>query len=233
MPSLADSLIDVSQIETTTEKLNLNTNTALKPDADLIPVFNSMTRCPLPPISSSPDSLRTFYMGGRIPQHRILPSSVITTGSSGGGSVVTTNTTVVSSSTSTSSGLNLKAQQASITTSILIPNQIFQSTILLAKSFKLLSVTANQVARIQLYGTSIAQFGDSGRLIDSPPPAGTPQDIISDLVLDTPPYAWDYQSRVGSNSDSPQSSVVYITITNVSTASGIITATFMFIPLQS
>lgn len=42
------------------------------------PGFNPMMRCPMPQITSSPDSLRQFYIGGVVPQTRIIPAKSLT-----------------------------------------------------------------------------------------------------------------------------------------------------------
>ena len=40
--------------------------------------FNSFMRCPLPPIwQANPDSIRQFYVSGRVPQNRIFAPSVV------------------------------------------------------------------------------------------------------------------------------------------------------------
>jgi len=42
------------------------------------PGSNPVLRCPLPQITSSPDSLRQFYVGGFIPQTRLIPANSLT-----------------------------------------------------------------------------------------------------------------------------------------------------------
>lgn len=202
-------------------------------DNDLQPRMNPFVRCPIPPVSVSPDSLRQFYLGGKIPQMRLMtPPDTVT---NPGGTVIQT-TTVVSSSTSSSSSstASLTAKQASITSPVLNPNISFPSSMLLAaKSFQLLSISANSPCRIQLYGTAIAQATDSGRGMDLAPPAGVFQNIISDVVLDTAPYTWTYQNRGGANGDSPQKTLLYITITNIDATSDTITVTINYVPMES
>ena len=46
------------------------------PATTLEPGFNVFLRCPLPPVwQASPDSLRTFYQNGKVPQTRIFNPS--------------------------------------------------------------------------------------------------------------------------------------------------------------
>lgn len=37
---------------------------------------NPIMRCPLPPLSTSPDSLRQYYVNGNVPQTRIFQPSL-------------------------------------------------------------------------------------------------------------------------------------------------------------
>lgn len=201
-------------------------------DRDLQPTFNPMIRCPLPPISSTPDSLRQFYTGGVVPQMRILTPPNIVPGSGGTfieSTAVIAPTVVSASSAST----KLSATQKAITTTVLNPNDVFAGSLLLAKSFQLLQITANSACRVQLYGTALAQTLDLSRGLDTAITAGVFQNIISDVVLDTAPFQLPYQNRIGANGDSPQSSSIYISITNLDIASDVITVTISFVPLES
>lgn len=40
------------------------------------PTPNPIIRCPLPPLSSNPDSLRQYYVNGSVPQTRIFQPSL-------------------------------------------------------------------------------------------------------------------------------------------------------------
>jgi hypothetical protein len=208
--------------------------TAFQPpvELELQPRLNTMLRCPIPPVAVTPDSLRQFYQGGVIPQMRVLtpPSAV-----AGSGGTFIQNTTVTTSvaSSSSSSSTKLSATQTSITTATLNPGDQFTGSILLAKSFQLLQVTANSPCRVQLYGTALAQTLDSGRALDAAPNAGVFQNIISDIALDTIPYQWPYQNRSGANGDSPQTTLIYITVTNLDVTSDAITVTIQYVPLES
>jgi hypothetical protein len=201
-------------------------------EQDLQPRFNPMIRCPLPPMQVSPDNLRQFYLGGAVPQMRILAPLIAPQGS-GGTVIEKTSVTSPVTSSSSSSSTSLSAVQRAITTPVLNPGDIFAGSLLLAKSFQLLQVSANSPCRIQLYGTALAQNIDSSRGLDAPPSAGVFQNIISDVALDTSPYQWPYQNRMGANGDSPQTSLIYISITNLDVASDAITVTINFVPLES
>jgi hypothetical protein len=233
MPQLHEAIqADLSGYSPVTE---VNSRTASPPTNELQPGLNAMIRCPLPPIfQASPDSLRQFYVGGQVPQARLLsPASSAVTAPTYG---TTSNTTAVflnptgsgSSTTST-----VTAQQAVIRTPVLNHNGVFTGVISISKGFQLLNLSVGSPCRIQLYGTSTSQSLDRSRAIDTPPPAGTAQNIICDVVLDTTPYQWTFQNRVGANGDSPQKPSVYVTLTNLDVTSDVITLTLSYVPLES
>lgn len=200
---------------------------------NLQPVRSQFVRCPLPAIwSASPDALREMYIGGKIPQTRLFnpPQQVTSSGS------VSETITVAGSSASGGGSSNntlLVSSQVVLKTPSLPPGNKFTGSFVMAKSFQLLSAATNAACRIELYGNSSAQAQDLARAIDTPPPAGTLQNLISDLVLDTLPFQWFYQNRVGANADSPQTSTVYLTATNVGAATTVYTLTFQFVGLES
>jgi hypothetical protein len=84
-----------------------------------------------------------------------------------------------------------------------------------------------------MYGTALAQSADSSRALDISPPAGTGQNIICDIVLDTAPYLWNFQNREGANGDNPVSSTIYLTVTNLDAITDIITLSLSYIPIVS
>jgi hypothetical protein len=212
------------------------------------PGFNHFLRCPLPPIwQSSPDSLRQFYQNGKVPQTRIFNPPLLNGGNTGGSAIgitgsgsnatltktatqlvtdivtQTVNTSVKAAASAAVQTALAQTSQATIQTTALSNGQVFAGTIALAKAFQLLNVSASSPCRIQLYGTALAQAGDAGRGLDVPPPAGSTQNIICDVVLDTSPLQWFFQSRTGANADSPQTNKVYVTITSLAPITGPIT----------
>jgi hypothetical protein len=191
-----------------------------------------MIRCPLPPIAANPDSLRQFYRGGQTPQMRLLPPPALTTGT-GGGTVIQNTTVVTSSSSSSSSSSAIVAVPTSITTAVLNPGQQFAGALTLSRSFQLLALTSNVAARVRLYGTASAQTQDSGRALDVAPSPGTTQNLITDVALDTAPFQWTFQNRIGANGDSPQKQTVYLTVTNLSGSSVAITLSLIYVPLEA
>lgn len=186
----------------------------------------------LPGIFPSTNNIIDFYAGGKIPQFR-APLAPTAPSQGSATSTSTTATTVTSSSSSTTTNNPPKSTSASVTTPVLAPGTAFQGTILLAKSSLLYSLAVNASCRVELYSTMSAQTNDFSRSLGTPVGLGTNQGIISDVEIDTAPTVWYYQNTIATNDDTPQSNVIYITITNLDIASTPITATITYIPLQA
>lgn len=209
------------------------------PAGNLQPNLNAMLRCPLPPIwQTSPDSLRQFYLGGQVPQARLLSpanaplsSGSSTTTNSASVTTVIVNGSQASTPSSVASGIGI--QQSVAITEVLGPGGSYRSSIPMAKGFQLLGISTSAPARVQLYGSAGAQSADAYRAVDTPPPAGTGQGIICDVVLDTAPFQWAFQNRVGANNESPTTTSVYVTLTNLDTTSDNLTLTVVYVPLES
>jgi|SRR5271166_1569932 len=183
-------------------------------------------RCPLPPSNNSADSLRQWGQGSDVPKFRTQtpPSN---NGNGGGKS----NTTVVSSSSSTGGVTPATLptiQNASVTTSVLSPSQTWTGSVQMAKGFMVLRVTGSAFCRVELYGTKIGQTLDLSRPVTQGP-SNTTIGLIMDVALLTS-KSWQVLDCVGANADSPQSSTVYITVTNLSTGAGTITVSLQFVP---
>jgi len=192
---------------------------------------NANQRCPLPPSNNSADSLRQWGQGDPVPSFRTQtpPSNVV-----GGATSATTSVEVVggaSSSTSTTTTSLAKAQNVSLTTPPLAPSQTWTGTIQIAKSFTMLRVSANSYCRTELYGTASGQTLDLSRPVTQAP-VNTTQSLIMDVVLLTA-LSWQVLDCVGSNGDNPQTSTIYVTITNLSTAVQAFTVSMQFVPSES
>lgn len=202
-------------------------------DQPLLPVRDSKLRFSAPNIPGafpSSDTLIGFHLGGQIPQYRIPTAP---TSQSGSTTTTAAATTVISSSSSTTTNNPPTAAATSATTSVLAPGGQFQGVLHMAKAFVVLTVTVGTAARVRLYGTNIAQIVDAGRPITQGPGFGTEQNIIGDIVLDTPPVVWQAVDMVGANGDNPQSTVVYLTVDNLSNMSTAVTVSVVYVPIQS
>lgn len=209
------------------------------PEHMLGPGLNPFLRCPLPPIyTESSDASRQFYQGGLVPQFRLLSPS-LSPPTSGGSSTTTISGTGSSSGGGSGGGgtpvtpVQPTAQTVSVTSVPLGPGGSFSSSAKVSKCNALLRVATNTPARVQLYGTAQALAADGYRGLDVPPPAGTVQNIICDVVLDTAPYQWSFQDRIGANADNPQTTALYVKLTNLDNTTDQITMTLTYVPLES
>lgn len=186
-------------------------------------------RCPLPASNNSADSLRQWGQGSDVPTFRTQTPQ--TTANSGVG------TTIIKGAASSSSGGGVtpatlpSSQNVSVTTPTLAPGQKWTGTLQMAKSFIVVSVTTSAFARVELYGTKIAQTLDLSRPVTQGP-SNTTQGLILDVALLTA-LSWQALDCVGSNDDSTRSATIYITVTNLSTGAGKVTASLLFVPEES
>jgi hypothetical protein len=117
---------------------------------------------------------------------------------------------------------------------LVIGGQVVTQLTLTAKSFQLISCTSTAPCEVRLYGSSAAQIADSARATDAPLAAELGNNLISDIVLDTSPFVWNWQNRIGANSDTPQTTNLYITVLNLSSGTSVQpTLTFVLLPLES
>lgn len=190
-------------------------------------------RCPVPPVSFTPDTSRQFYRGSSIPQYRfIAPPQLSGNVNSSGGSSSTS--TVVNNSTTNVTSLP-KAQIASVSTPVLNPSIPYTTSVSLAKTFGLLQIAVTAACRVQLYSTSAFQSADIGRAAfvsgsPNPPPPGTENGLIVDVYFTDTPDSWVFSPTwSGSNADFPQTSLIYVTITNTAASSNAITASITYL----
>ncbi len=233
MPSLADALSNKSPEGYTPAPhpaLTLPAPVSLPGQSNSFKV-NPNIRCPIPPTSAGPDTLRQFNDGDQsIPRRRILPLPANT---GVGGGTTTTNTTVISSS-SGGTGTGLSTQTFNFNSPLIGPGGVvFQTLNISAKSFQLVSVTSNEPCELRMYGSSTAMAADSARVLDAPLPAELANGLITDIALDTSPYQWFWENRVGCNSDSPQTTNLYFSVKNLLNAPSSIRLNIVLLPLES
>lgn len=197
---------------------------------------NPYRRCPLPPFSATPDTLRQFDESGKVPARRVIPLP-IQTGIQTGAVTNVTKVTTTSGGGSSGGGSGgggstptLVATSVSLNVPGLLAGQVFNATATVAKSFQLLLLTATNPVEVRLYGTSLAQTIDSSRVTDTAPSFEITQGLITDVVFDTAPYQWNWQNRIAANADNPQSKTIYFTVinpTNAGLGGTIVTVTFV------
>ncbi|MFZ0232415.1 MAG: hypothetical protein WA306_09375 [Candidatus Acidiferrales bacterium] len=114
----------------------------------------------------------------------------------------------------------------------LASGSIAQSTLTMARAFTVLSVVCNGALRLRLYSTAAAQTADLNRPNTVPPTPGTNHGVICDLYLasNTQYLLWNLAPVApGSNDDSPQSTNVYCSITNLGVTTVSLTAAITYV----
>ena len=219
---------------------------ASAPSVNDAPLRNPFLRTPLPSLNPvSPDSLRQFFNGGRVPQSRILPlpstvnsgsgttyESAFIAGGGSGGSGGSTNITIDANTTLSPTGPVLFTTGAVVTTPLLPPGGKYVGSTLVANTFQLCSITASGPCRVQLYGSALAQQADLARGLDDPTPAGVFQNLVTDVALDTIPLQWNFQDCCASNNEDPQNNTCYVTITNLDNSSDVIFVNIQYVALS-
>jgi hypothetical protein len=211
--------------------------------AEFRPKMNPSIRCPLPPFNFDPDTLRQFESASA-PQVRIIPLPPIASGAAAvtakqivaltTASVSTTIVNSTNTTNTTNTGATLAIKSAFMATGVLSAGMSDTDIVVMAKSFQLISVTADAKCEVRLYGTSVAASFDGGRAVDSPVPAEVSSNIISCVSLDTAPFTWPFQDRCGANQDAPQTANIYFTVFNTAVVDvPNINVTIAFIPLES
>jgi hypothetical protein len=228
------------------------TNPLLPTPPSSEPGYPVWIRCPAPPIllGSNPDSLRQYYQGGGIPQFRFLNiqgnngngkgNTVINqfgtaVGGGSGSSTIKpspTPTPIPPKPTPVPVPTNSIAS-VTFTTSPLAPSGTYQTQLIVKKCAQIVSAVCSSAARVRLYGSAIEQAGDIIRDVDSPPPAGTALNIVTDVALDVAPFIWFYQNRVFTNGENPQRDTMYATIDNLGASTFAITVTLNYLPLTN
>lgn len=193
---------------------------------------NPIIRCPIPPTSAGPDTLRQFNDGNEmVPRRRLLP---LPTNNGVGGGTTINNTTVVNSSSSGGSTSSLTAKTLAVTSPLLPANGVsYQTLNMSSKSFQLISCKANVACEIRIYGSSMAMAIDASRPLDAPLAAELGNNMITDVAMDTAPFTWNWQNRIGANSDTPQTVNAYIAIRNLGSTPNTVSLTITFLELES
>ncbi len=192
---------------------------------------NPFIRCPLPPFNATSDTLRQFNEDGKIPTRRVIPLPISTTI---GGGTTNNNTTIIQQGGSSSGGStgSLTTKTVTVNVPALGTGDVFTQIVQMAKSFQLLQVTSSNPIEVRVYGDLTTQISDSSRATDTAPAFEVTQGLTTDVVLDTAPFQWNWQNRIGANADVTQTTNMYLTFVGVSGISGA-TVTITFLPLES
>ena len=234
MPSLHDTIRDSSPAGFEPGNSPTLPSFVTLPGQDNSFKVNPIIRCPIPPTSAGPDTLRQFNDGNSlIPRRRILPLP----NNTGGGSGTTINNTTVSGSSGGGSGPStsaLTAQNVAFTSTLLpAGSTTYQTLNMSSKSFQLISCKANGACELRIYGSASAMAIDASRPLDAPLAAELGNNMITDVVLDTAPFNWYWQNRLGANSNVPQTPNSYVAVTNLGSTPNTIALTITFLQLES
>lgn len=197
--------------------------------------LNPYLRCPLPPFSTTVDTIRQWNMTGKLPVMRVIPLPTQQGAGGGAGTTITNVTTTTSGGGSSSSTVSLSPASVLVSPPFLSPGDFFSTVVRMSKSFQLLQISSTQPLEIRLYSNSTTQSIDQTRVTDLSVAYDQIEGVITDLVLDSSPFQWTWENRVGSNGDSPQTVNIYVTIVNPSTTTGTVpaTVTITYLPLES
>jgi hypothetical protein len=198
--------------------------------------LNPFLRCPLPPFSTTVDTIRQWNMTGKLPVMRVIPLPTQQGAGGGAGSNITNVTTTTSGSgTSSTTPTTLNPTTILIAVPFLPPGGNYKVTKQMAKSFQLLQVGSLQPVEFRLYSNAMDQAIDSARLTDVQVSFDQIEGVVSDVVFDVSPYQWNWENRIASNADSPQTTNMYVTIVNPSQSAGVppTTVTVVIQPLES
>lgn len=199
-------------------------------------MLNPYLRCPLPPFSTTVDTIRQWNMTGKLPVMRVIPLPT-SQGASGG---VATNVTNVTESTSGSSSsgntpTTLTALTLVVPVPTLLPGGTYSTFLRAAESYQLIMISATQPVEVRLYSNATTQSVDQFRLTDVSVNFNQIQGVVTDIVMDTAPYSWGWENRVGVNADSPQTTKLYVTVVNPSQVAAVPASavTIVLLPLES
>ena len=127
-----------------------------------------------------------------------------------------------------------RVQVASVTTPVLNQNQSYTTTLIMAKTFGVVSISTTAAVRVRLYTTAAARNADLGRSISTPVALGNPVGIIGDWYLTTQSeFLWFCSPMaVGFNADEPTSTNVYASFVNPVSSSNKIQVSVTFVVME-
>jgi hypothetical protein len=197
--------------------------------SDNMPVNN--LRCILPPFNSDPDTLRQFNNQTTGPKNRIwpLPQPIAS------GSTVTESAPAFSVSSASSSGsVSLGPKTVTFITGSLPLGTVIQTSLQMSQSYQLLSLSANALCEVRIYGSQNAQSFDASRPTGNPVPPEVSSNIVTCVTLNTPPLDWFFQNVMGASGNNPQTATVYVSVIGINPVSAApVTVTINYLPLET
>lgn len=131
-------------------------------------------------------------------------------------------------------GADVKALQARIflrtntsrSTSSLVVNTSEDSALVLHPSFRVYKVATNRAARIRIYATTAQRTADASRAIGSDPTGD--HGLLFELVTSASILSYTLSPAVDFTADGSDSTY-YMSIANLSDATGVVTVTFYYV----
>jgi len=200
--------------------------------------LNPYLRCPLPPFSTTIDTIRQWNMTGKLPVMRVIP--LPTQQGAGGGA--TTNIVNVTATPGGSGGTSPVVPPTTLTPLTvflnipsLAPGGTYKAILKMSESFQPLLVSATVPIEVRLYSNATTQTIDIARQTDASPTFANIEGMIGDVILDTNPNQWAWENRIGAKEDNQQTTNVYVTIVNPSLTTGTNAGrvTIVYQPLES
>lgn len=200
--------------------------------------LNPYLRCPLPPFSTTVDTIRQWNLTGKNPVMRVIPLPV-----QQGIGIAGTNVTNVTTTASGGSGgttpvtppTTLTPATVAFNVPFLSPGATYKTTVKMSESFQQLQLRATQPVEVRFYSNPTTQIMDIARVTDIAVPFDTIEGVLTDIVFNQYPFQWEWQNRIGANADNPQTTNIYITVVNPSQTTGVnaSTVTVVYQPLES
>ena len=206
------------------------------PASDIASGLNPYLRCPLPPFSTTVDTIRQWNMTGKNPVMRVIPLPTQQGAGGGANSAVNITTTATGGGTVTPAApTTLLPLTAFFNVPALAPAGTFTVTLKLSESFQLLQINSSQPFEVRLYSNSTTRIQDIARPTDFAVNFAAIEGFITDVTFDVEPFSYEWQNRVGANADTPQTVNAYVTVVNPSQTTGVNAGvvTVIYVPLES
>lgn len=207
------------------------------PASDIASGLNPYLRCPLPPFSTTVDTIRQWNMTGKNPVMRVIPLPN-QQGAGGGATTTVNNTTTTSSGGGTvtpAAPTTLLPLTAFFNFPPLSPAGTFTLTLKLSESFQLLQLNSSQPVEVRMYSNPTSRTQDIARPTDFAVSFAAIEGFITDVTFDVEPFSYEWQNRIGANADTPQTVNTYFTVVNPSPTTGVGggVVTVIYVPLES
>lgn len=131
----------------------------------------------------------------------------------------------------TGAGILQSRATVAVTTVALTSGSVSNLSVSMAKTYTLLNITTDNPARVEVYKNTNERAADSGRPIGTPANPGV--GLIAEVVTTSGALSIDLSPQpIGSDTDSPVTSLIPIAVTNTGTGTTAIHVAFTFLPME-